>query len=287
MQARAKKIVLLGDPVAHSVSPAIHNDALQRVGSSFTYSAERVSATELTGAVARLRSGDYRGANITIPHKVAALDMVDEVSAEAAAVGAINTVVCSMSGDKVLLTGHNTDVKGFLLPLEDPEGEVVVFGTGGSARAVVYALSLVSRISRVTVLSRNLERAARFADGFRFDNLVLNAATYGCAREYVREANLIVNATPLGMHPQDDTTPWTWADKPRSGAVAYDLVYTPRETRFMREASQRGMSTIGGLGMLVGQAALGFEMWTGKKMDTERAFSVADLHLQKTVPNAT
>ncbi len=278
------KVVLFGDPVTHSISPAIHNAAFAAAGLDVTYLLRHVTPRNLPDAISKLTDGSYLGANITLPHKVTAMQWIDHVSDESASVGAINTIACTPAEGGVRLSGYNTDVAGFLEPLADrefPGDEAVIFGTGGSARAVSFALSRHPQISRISIVSRTPESADSLAKVCSKFGKLFNAATYRCAREFVRSAGIIVNATPLGMSPAPEHSPWTWPDHPREGAIAYDLVYTPAKTKFLRLAESKGATAIGGLDMLIGQAAESFFHWTGIEMDRDIARRSAQAALEE------
>jgi shikimate dehydrogenase len=217
------------------------------------------------------------GANVTVPHKEAVRPLLDDVSERAAAVGAVNTIVRTDAG----LRGDNTDVEGFRVPLAERLGVaalegtgMVVFGAGGAARAVAYALLDRYAPARLTLVARRPEQAeALAADLAGYDPQdALRVSTFDDAGPAVRAARLLVNATPLGMAPETDGTPWPDDTDFGPDHVAYDLVYTPEETRFLRAAAARGATTIGGLDMLVGQAAAAYEQWTGRPMPTAAVY---------------
>lgn len=259
--------VLLGDPVAHSLSPLIHNTAFRELGIGAVYRALRTPAAALPSAVQGLRRPNVLGANLTIPHKEATLALLDVLDATARAVGAVNTVVSEQDGR--VLTGYNTDVTGFLEPLQEVtlEGAAVVLGSGGAARAVAYALLVAFSLDRIWIAARRKERAdAVVRDLSLLDAAgVLRSTGLAQAAAVIREAALVVNATPVGMAA-------TAAEVPiephllRGGQVVYDLIYNPRRTALLRHASAAGALPIGGLDMLVGQAAAAFRLWTGREM---------------------
>jgi shikimate dehydrogenase len=275
------RIALLGDPVAHSLSPRLHGAAFAAAGIDGSYEAWRVAAGDLGEAVAMLRSEGYAGANVTIPHKETVAQHLDALTERAEAVGAVNTIIAQRedgAGGGVRLVGDNTDVAGFLAPLEEarPEAptfasllrghEVVVFGAGGAARAVAYAALTALAPTRLTLAARTKRRAEKLARALSaFDESgALDVVSLDRAGERVEKAALLVNATPLGMHgAHEDATPWPEASDLGTGHICYDLVYAPAQTRFLKDAVACGATPIGGLPMLVGQAAAAFEQWTG------------------------
>jgi len=266
-------VTLLGHPVEHSLSPRLHNPAFEAQGVNAVYVATPVRPEHIEDAVAGLRALQFLGANVTVPHKEAVRPLLDAVSDRAAAVGAVNTIV--REGDT--LRGDNTDVAGFLAPLVEAVGDaldgarMVVFGAGGAARAVVYGLLDRYRPARLTLVARRPEQAEALSadlDGCDATD-ALRVTTFADAGDAVRDSRLLVNATPLGMAPdRASQTPWPDASDLHDDQVAYDLVYTPEETRFLRAAAAQGATTIGGLDMLVEQAAAAYRQWTGRDMPT-------------------
>jgi shikimate dehydrogenase len=276
IDAETQVVTLLGHPVEHSRSPHLHNAAFRAQGVNAVYVATPVRPDALAAGVEGLRALQFLGANVTVPHKEAVRPLMDEVSERAAAVGAVNTIV--RDGDA--LRGDNTDVAGFLTPLVEAVGDalegapMLVFGAGGAARAVVYGLLDRYGPSRLTLVARRPEQAeALAADLEGYDPTdALRTTTFDAAASAVRASRLLVNATPLGMAPETDATPWPDAGDLGPSHVAYDLVYTPEETRFLRAAAEQGATTIGGLAMLVEQAAAAYRQWTGRAMPTDAVY---------------
>ncbi|NNF56900.1 MAG: shikimate dehydrogenase [Rhodothermaceae bacterium] len=263
--------VLLGDPVAHSRSPTIHNAAFRALGLDAVYLACRVASGDLPAAVAGLRALGVFGANVTIPHKETVVSLVDRLTPEAEAIGAVNTIVVETDGT---LVGANTDAVGFVQPLVPFERQLrgqpaVILGAGGAARAVAYAILAALQPSRLTIAARQREQAETLLYALApYDPRgVLHAvALEEAAVPMIREARLLVNATPVGMAPHPEATPWPHATDFHAEQVIYDLVYAPAETRFLRDAVVHGAIPVGGLAMLIGQGAAAFEHWTGQAM---------------------
>lgn len=293
IDARTRLITLIGHPVEHSRSPLIHNTALEEQGVNAAYVATPVAEEALDDAVAGLRALNFLGANVTTPHKQAVRPLLDAESERAAAVGAVNAIVRDEDADgEPLLRGDNTDVAGFLEPLTAPdlemqlEGEeMLVFGAGGAARAVAYALLTTFRPTRLTIVNRTRSKAERLAGDFALHDArdALRVTKPDDAARAVRTSRLVVNATSLGMHPNTEGTPWPHADDFTEDQVVYDLVYTPEETRLLREAAARGARTIGGLTMLVEQAAAAYQQWTGQPMPVDVVYEA----LRSASPSAT
>jgi shikimate dehydrogenase len=256
---------VIGDPVAHSRSPALHNAAFMQLGFAARYELWPTPAAELPARIASLRAPHILGANVTLPHKVAALPLLDQIDPDAAIIGAINTIIRESDGS---LTGANTDAPAFLAALREdasyePAGQpVLILGASGAARAAAVVL-LGAGVARLVVANRTLERAETLLGD-------LLATTDGDPQLFaltlddetlpgmLAESTLIVNTTSLGWH--GDETPLAAELIPPS-ALVYDMVY--RQTRLLRDASARGARTLDGTGMFVRQAALAFARWTG------------------------
>ena len=253
---------VIGDPIAHSKSPLIHRFWLEALGLEGDYRATRVAPGDLAAFFAdRAADPAWRGCNITVPHKVAALDHVADPGDVRASIGAINTV---FRGEDGALAGTNTDAAGFWAPIAEldlADRPVTVVGAGGAARAILWALARIG-VGPVTILNRNpLKAAALLASfGLKGDALPLAAGTPPAA--------LLVNATSLGMTGQPpldlDLSPLP------DDAVVYDIVYAPLETPLLAQARRRGLATVDGLEMLVGQAAVAFAILFGQEPPRDR-----------------
>ena len=283
-----KVICIFGDPVAHSLSPVMHNAAFEALNIDMAYVPFHVPADPPGGlkrAVTAIRALNIHGLNITIPHKEKVMSYLDEVDGHALAVGAVNTVV-NKGGS---LTGYNTDGEGYLqgLKLEAgfaPKGKkVVVIGAGGAARSILYSV-LLKKPKEVVLVNRTMPRAASLAREFerKFGVRIFTAPLERDAlRESARGAHLVVNTTSIGLSGHGEL------DFPMellpAGAVVSDIVYSPLKTAFLKKASRRGLKTHDGLSMLVHQGAIGFRLWTGRKapVDVMRAAALAALAARK------
>ena len=247
---------IIGDPVTHSRSPAIHNAAFAALGLDWVYVAFPVPRGLGAAAVGSVRTLGLAGLNVTMPHKSAAADACDDLSEAAGALGSVNTVV----NHDGLLFGDSTDGAGLLGALADEGVDVtgagvLVLGAGGAARAIVHALGTAG--ARVTIAARRPEagaHAARLAP----DTHVVD---FGDLDDAVHAANVIVNATPIGM---DGEPPPFAVEALLPSQFVYDTVYHPSPTPLLEAAAARGVPHAGGLGMLVHQAALAFTLWTGE-----------------------
>ena len=271
---------LIGYPLGHSLSPKLHNAALRSCGLVGDYSLFPIQPDDtqrLKDLLARVCSGELTGLNVTIPHKQNVIPFLDQLTETAEAIGAINTIY--LRSNKLI--GDNTDAPGFLADLkkflakfssavsgngiEPMEKRALVLGAGGSARAVVYAL--LKDDWNVTLAARRMEQAEQLVDFFM--NYQLQIANFALSNIELSNINLIVNTTPVGMNPNAEQSPWPENYPFPQQAAIYDLVYNLGETRLVKEARAQGLSAITGLGMLMEQAALAFELWTGKQVSRE------------------
>ncbi len=260
-----KRVGLIGDPVAHSISPVFQQAAFDALAIAARYEAWPTPAAELAERVAGLRAPDTLGANVTVPHKQAVLPLLDRLHPTAARAGAVNTIV----NEGGRLVGHNTDIAGFLDALRldgglDPHGaRAVLLGAGGAARAVVIAL-LDAGAARVRVLNRTPARAealvAELADG-RGEAAALEPER---ATALLSGADLVVNCTTVGMrHSAQEHALPVPAEAIPAGITVVDIVANPLVTPLLAAAAARGCRTLGGLPMLVRQGAAAFTLWTG------------------------
>lgn len=285
-----RRFVLLGHPVGHSISPAIQGAAFDEMGLDWTYEAIDVAPGELSGAVDRLRNGIWRGANVTIPHKQAVIPLLDELAESAAHTSTVNTIV----RDDNRLVGHNTDLPAFLkdlgtnfdltsdvrpdIDLEAEQnnraagldapgpGTGLILGGGGAARSVAFGLA--QQGLNLKLIARTMHSARALAeDVVRKTSVDVAVLPWECDSfaEARRDCALIVNATPVGMLPHEQSTPWPDEIALPEKAFVYDLVYTPSETRLLRDARLAELSTASGAGMLIEQGALSFELWSGMR----------------------
>ncbi len=268
---------VIGDPVGHSRSPAIHNAAFSALGLDWVYVALPVPAGSAAEAVEAARTLGIAGLSVTMPHKSAVIPALDDLTPAAARLGAVNCI----SVQDHHLTGHNTDGEGFVAALRaddlDPLGaRCVVLGAGGAARAVVLALAEAGA-AEVVVLARSLDRAEQAAE------LAGEQGRWGpmdSAAAEMATTDLLVNATPLGMS-EGDRSPVP-ADALNPEMMVSELIYHPERTPLMEAAVEAGARTSNGLGMLVRQAAAAFTIWTGEKPPIETMWQAA-----RSAPGAT
>jgi shikimate dehydrogenase len=248
---------ITGSPLGHSLSPALHNWALEQAGIAGAYLAWPLEAGRMPDFVNAVRTLNIRGVSVTIPHKESILPLLDGLTARARALGAVNTLYWDTNG----LCGDNTDVDGFIAPLRGRAfGSALVLGAGGAARAVLAGLRELG-LPAVAVCNRNGERARNLAEEFGIRHTDWeDRAAY--------EADLVINATPLGMRGahegESPLPPEAFARRHAGPRMAYDLVYTPLTTRFLAEAEAAGWQAQDGLAMFVAQAQAQFRLWTGQ-----------------------
>lgn len=262
---------VIGNPVEHSLSPAIHNAAFRELGLNFVYLAWRVEA--IGDAINGLRAlGNFRGASVTIPHKVAAMSFLDDVDATARHIGAINTIL----SEKGKLTGYNTDATGALRALREGGAElkgqrVVLLGSGGAARAIAFALATEGAVEGLDLLGiddkerETLAAELRLKTSIAVEDLHLDQAAL---KKTLTNARVVVHCTPIGMSPrvEDSCIPSSLL---HPGLTVMDIVYNPRETRLLKEARAAGCRIIYGLEMFLHQAAAQFELWTNRSAPTD------------------
>ncbi|MFQ5997230.1 MAG: shikimate dehydrogenase [Dehalococcoidales bacterium] len=270
ISGKTKVCGIIGDPIEHTMSPVMHNAAFRELGLDYVYLPFRVRQEELGKAIAGMRALNIRGLNVTIPHKVTIIPLLDKLDPLAEKIGAINTIV----NEAGVLTGYNTDATGFLQALLDrgvkPEGKnVVILGAGGASRAISFILT--ERGASLVILNRQLTRAEelvhRIAQVFQKEVKALALSEENLAK-VLAKADILINTTSVGMIPDINETPVP-AELLKPGLIVFDIVYNPIQTRLLKEAEVAGAKTIDGLEMLVWQGALAFEKWIGQQAPLE------------------
>jgi len=273
---------VIGNPVAHSLSPAIHNAAFEHLDLDFVYVACPVE--DVKGALTGMRAlKNFRGLSVTIPHKIEVMNYVDEISSADRKIGSINTVI--HDGDRLI--GLGTDGAGALKALTDCgvdlDGKnVLMLGAGGAARAIAFTLALNTKLAELALLDiveaqlEGLKTDLQNGTEAVISGELMNDKALAAAME---TADLIINCTPVGMHPKVDASVVP-ADLFRTGQVVFDVVYTPLETKLLADARARGLKGISGVEMFINQAALQFEQFTGVEAPVEVMRRVVLEHLQ-------
>jgi len=262
LDTKTQLCAVIGDPVSHSLSPAIHNAAFAAADLNYAYLAFHV--TDLPACLTGMRAlPSFRGLSVTISHKESIIPLLDEVDPLAAAVGSVNTV----TNDGGRLIGSTTDGLGTLRAFADAgvdlDGKRVLFlGAGGAVRAVAFAVLRETKAACVTILARRVEQAESLVADLD-DASRTTAGSLEDVAGAMGEHDVVIQGTPIGMAPNMDQSPVS-AEQFRSEQVAFDMVYRPHETKFLRDAQTAGCTVVYGIEMLLHQAALQFETWTGK-----------------------
>jgi shikimate dehydrogenase len=273
INGKTKLLGVIGSPIEHTLSPAMHNAAIAALGENYVYLPFPIVPEKLPEAIAGFEAIDLRGFSVTIPHKLAIIPLLSDISEKARLVGAVNTVWRGENGWK----GTNTDVDGFLSPLRSlardwSSLEPVILGNGGAARAVVVALAGLG-CREIHVVGRNQKKLDPFKESWRDTDLygAINVHSWDELEGLVSTSRLLVNTTPIGMAPHVEESPVEaeLLDLLPSGAIAYDLIYNPRPTRFLQMAGDRGLTAIDGLEMLVNQGAIALEIWLGRSIPVD------------------
>lgn len=260
---------VIGDPIKQSKSPLMLNEAFKASSVDAIYAAFHVTPEQLSPFMEAARELGVAGMNVTIPHKLHVMDLIDEIHPDARALGAVNTVV----NCKGKLIGYNTDGIGYVRSLKEEaianikDKQVVVVGAGGAARGIIYAL-LKEKPSAVHIVNRTREKAEELVISFE-SSVPLYAADQDQLQKLCEQADIVINTTSVGMFPHIDETP-VQGEWLKIGAVASDLIYNPLKTRFLQDAEQYGGIAHGGLGMFIYQGAFAFEYWTGKQAPTKQ-----------------
>ena len=268
---KTKILGVIGAPIAHSLSPIIQNAALHEAGLDYVYTAFPVRRDALASAVCGLRDAGVAGFNVTIPFKTEIMPLLDVLSEDAQRIRAVNTVVIASDGT---MTGHNTDVTGFMAGFAArgiglAGKRTVLIGAGGAARAALWGL-LRSGVSSVCIGVRNLAKGKALCTDFAADGtLAVYCFDDPHFRDVLCTADIVVQTTPIGMSPQTDAMPPVDPAAISPSAAVYDLIYTPAETAFLRAAAAHGCTTINGETMLVMQGAEAFSLWTGVRPNTD------------------
>lgn len=254
---------LIGHPVEHSFSPPMHNAAFDELGMDYAYVAFDVNPTDLQTAIEGAKSLNIKGFNVTIPHKIEVMKFLNEIDEVAGLIGAVNTI------DFKNLKGYNTDGIGAVRAIEEVTSiknkNVVVAGAGGASRAISFYLAKYGAES-MAILNRNVEKAQGLAADVSQSGLIgeVKADSISEIRNYLKDADILVDTTPIGMHPNISDEPIAFAEDMDEDLVVFDAVYNPNETVLLKEAIKAGANPVYGIKMLLYQGAESFEIWTGR-----------------------
>ncbi|WP_130616619.1 shikimate dehydrogenase [Cohnella abietis] len=264
---------VIGDPIRHSKSPIMLNRAFKEKGINCAYAAFHVAPNQLEQAIAGVRGLGFRGLNVTIPHKIEVMALLDELSEGAKAAGAVNTIV----NENGRLVGYNTDGIGYVRSLKEEiepslTGKtIIVLGAGGAARGIIWALAQENPAA-IIIANRTESKASELAASFSLAGKV-TSIPWSDLQEACKQADVVINTTSVGMSPNIEKVPLdpSWL---RIGSVASDLIYNPLKTEFLKQAELQGCRIHGGLGMFIYQGAYAFEYWTGQPAPVEEMRAV-------------
>jgi len=263
ISGKTRVCAIIGDPVEHSLSPVMHNAAFKELGLNLVYVAFTVTRNELKDAISGARSLGLRGLNVTMPHKNAVITYLDETDSTAKAIGAVNTIL----NNQGKLIGYNTDGVGALRALKEngisPDGnKMLLLGAGGAAKAIAFQAA--QEVEELVILNRTSEKAEKLAEVLRreFGKRVKGGALSAeVLKKEMKDADILVNATSVGMHPDVNRSPVP-SDLLRSDLCVMDIIYNPLETKLLKDAKSVGAKVVSGLEMLLYQGAVAFEIWT-------------------------
>ena len=253
---------LIGHPVEHSFSPPMHNAAFEALGMDYAYVAFDVNPNDLKSSIEGAKSLNIKGFNVTIPHKIEVMNYLAELDEVASLIGAVNTI------DFKNMKGYNTDGIGAIKAIEEvssvKDKNVLVAGAGGASRAISFYLAKYGAES-ITILNRNADRAQKLAGDVSDSNLIADVKSDSISKinNYLNDADILVDTTPLGMDPHVDDEPIAKAGNMHEDLVVFDTVYNPNETVLLKEAIKAGAKPVYGIKMLLYQGAESFKIWTG------------------------
>ena len=255
---------LIGHPVEHSFSPPMHNAAFKALKMDYVYTAFDVDPNDLENAIKGAQALSIKGFNVTIPHKIEVMKYLSEIDEVASLIGAVNTI------DFENLKGYNTDGIGAIKAIEEitkvKDKDVVIAGAGGASRAISFYLAKYG-VDNLTILNRNVEKADSLASDVLNSNLIGNVKSDSISKinDYLSDTDVLINTTPVGMHPNVEVSPIASSDMMHEDLVVFDAVYNPNETVLIKEAIKADAKPVYGIKMLLYQGAESFEIWTGRK----------------------
>ncbi len=259
---------VIGDPIAHTMSPLMHNRAIAAMGIDAVYVPFNVKPSDLENAIRAIIPMGIKGLNVTVPHKTGVMRLLDRLTNVAKTVGAVNTII----NDTGILIGDNTDSYGFEMSLKKgcsleklPE-RVCILGAGGAARGVAYACSIKDEVKEVIIINRTFDKAEKISKELAQSTgkkLVPMPADEKTIKNVLPECNLVVNTTSVGMHPDTGSSPVPDPGVFHKGQIVCDIIYNPLKTKFLKDAEFHGARTLNGLGMLAYQGARSLSLWTG------------------------
>jgi len=265
---KTKVTGVIGDPIEHSLSPIMHNAAFNHLNLDYVYVAFHVKKGKAKEAIEAMKTFKIKGLNVTIPHKIDIIDYIDKIDETAKLIGAVNTLKL----EKGEVWGFNTDGLGCIRALEEitslKDKNVLILGAGGASRAVAFQL-ISENIENLYILNRTPKKAEKIAEDIKTNTGTrIFAGGLEHLKEKIKNADILIHTTPVGMHPKTDEKPLITAEMMHKNLIVKDLVYNPPKTTLLKEAEKAGAKTISGIKMLVYQGAESFKIWTGQKAPT-------------------
>ena len=274
IDGKTRILGVIGDPIEHTFSPAMHNAGLNALNFNYIYLPFHVKADRLSAAIEGAKSLGIQGLNVTIPHKQNIIGSLDEIDAVAEMIGAVNTVQFNYNGDEVLTKGFNTDGYGCVRAIEEKAPEkkkkVTITGAGGASRAVAFQIAN-SGISELSLLNRNVNKAKSLANDLKANlkaigiDININAYDLDGLKRELDSSDIFIDTTPIGMYPNVDDKSIAGADMLHEDLVVNDIVYTPMETSLIKEAKKANAEVVYGYKMLLYQGIRSFEIWLGQE----------------------
>jgi shikimate dehydrogenase len=262
ISGKTKLCAIIGDPVEHSLSPVMHNAAFNKLGLNIVYLAFKVTSKELENAILGVKSLGLRGLNVTMPHKTAVVNYIDEVDLTTKSIGAVNTIL----NNHGCLVGYNTDGRGAIISLKEngvdtKNKKLLLIGAGGAAKAIAYYAA--QDVAELVILNRTLEKAGNIVEGLKSFSSKVKAGilSFETLKNELQTTDILINATSVGMSPLVKRTPVP-LDLLHSGLCVMDIIYNPIQTRLVKDAISVGAKVVTGIEMLIYQGAVAFEIWT-------------------------
>lgn len=268
IDGKTKILGVIGDPIEHTFSPAMHNAGLKELGLNYTYLPFHVLNNNLKEAILGAKALNFTGLNVTIPHKIAILDSLDKINPIAKMIGAVNTVkFCEENGEKIAI-GYNTDGFGCVKAISEiiniKDKNVVITGAGGASRAIAFQIAN-SGINNLAILNRNYQKSANLAKDLNKNlqdvDVNINSYELDNLKKELGNTDIFIDTTPLGMYPNVNDKPIATEEMLHEELVVNDIVYTPKETTLLKEAKKAGCKTVEGYKMLLYQGVRSFEIW--------------------------
>jgi len=267
--SQTKTLCIIGNPIEHSMSVAMHNAAIKKLGLNYIYVAFNVFPNDLANAINGFRSLDIKGVSVTIPHKISVMKYLDKIEPMAKNIGAINTI----KNENGILIGRNTDGEGFLKSIKESgydlkNKKIVLFGAGGAARACAYYLT--DKVAGITIINRTNNRLNDLISKLKLNYEIpikgINLSKSEDIKKEIKDSDMLVNTTPVGMYPNVNESPvkQSWL---HPNLFVVDIIYSPIQTKLLQEASSIGCNVLSGVEMLINQGIIAFKWWTGVSPD--------------------